>query len=570
MWQVSGGQREIFQRNFWDDWHKVLGKSHAIKSFDKCDFSDISKHLDRLKFVKRAASDAEKVVARELRDDCQLRSGYAILDDHLEKVGNFRMEPPSLFRGRGKHPKTGVVKLRVEPDQVSINCGASRPPPICLELGRSWGEIKHDDTVTWLSTWHENVMQSNKYVMLAANSSLKGKSDFKKFQKAMQLKGCIERVRHDYHKNLKSKDRHLKQQATTMWLIDTLALRVGGEKSEEEADTVGCCSLRVEHFTFHKTGKDVDLEFLGKDSILFKQSIDFAGFDEHGQQAYDNIREMCRSKKKNEQVFELIEPTSLNAHLSSIMPGLTAKVFRTYNASETLQNQLPDAEHVIEMRSIGDKLIAYNEANRIVAILCNHQRTVSAAAATGLEAQAEKLEQLKDQRRELQNMRTTLKAGKDNVQLHSGRDPTKQAQLDVDAAKKLKNDAKTQEQKIAATAAYEAATIKKREANKSKQAEAHRFSKLPDEKDVSRRIDIWTEKIKKLEIDLRNKEENKEVSLGTSKANYLDPRISVAWCKRCDVPIEKLFSKTLKQKFAWALTVGPSWRFEAMPITDSI
>ena len=384
MWQVSGGQREIFQRNFWDDWHKVLGKSHAIKSFDKCDFSDISKHLDRLKFVKRAASDAEKVVARELRDDCQLRSGYAILDDHLEKVGNFRMEPPSLFRGRGKHPKTGVVKLRVEPDQVSINCGASRPPPICLELGRSWGEIKHDDTVTWLSTWHENVMQSNKYVMLAANSSLKGKSDFKKFQKAMQLKGCIERVRHGYHKNLKSKDRHLKQQATTMWLIDTLALRVGGEKSEEEADTVGCCSLRVEHFTFHKTGKDVDLEFLGKDSILFKQSIDFAGFDEHGQQAYDNIREMCRSKKKNEQVFELIEPTSLNAHLSSIMPGLTAKVFRTYNASETLQNQLPDAEHVLEMRSIGDKLIAYNEANRIVAILCNHQRTVSAAAATGL------------------------------------------------------------------------------------------------------------------------------------------------------------------------------------------
>jgi DNA topoisomerase-1 len=24
---------------------------------------------------------------------------------------------------------------------------------------------------------------------------------------------------------------------------------VGGEKGEDEADTVGCCSLRVEHFT---------------------------------------------------------------------------------------------------------------------------------------------------------------------------------------------------------------------------------------------------------------------------------------------------------------------------------
>ena len=31
------------------------------------------------------------------------------------------------------------------------------------------------------------------------------------------------------------------------YLIDKLALRVGNEKGEDEADTVGCCSLRVEH-----------------------------------------------------------------------------------------------------------------------------------------------------------------------------------------------------------------------------------------------------------------------------------------------------------------------------------
>ena len=37
------------------------------------------------------------------------------------------------------------------------------------------------------------------------------------------------------------------------------------------------------------------------------------------------------------------------------------------------------------------------------------------------------------------------------------------------------------------------------------------------------------------------RDDNKEVSLGTSKINYMDPRISVAWCKRCEVPIEKAF-----------------------------
>ena len=37
-----------------------------------------------------------------------------------------------------------------------------------------------------------------------------------------------------------------------------------------------------------------------------------------------------------------------------------------------------------------------------------------------------------------------------------------------------------------------------------------------------------------------DKEENKTIALGTSKLNYLDPRISVAWCKKYDVPIEKV------------------------------
>jgi hypothetical protein len=37
-----------------------------------------------------------------------------------------------------------------------------------------------------------------------------------------------------------------------------------------------------------------------------------------------------------------------------------------------------------------------------------------------------------------------------------------------------------------------------------------------------------------------------------SKINYLDPRITSAWCKDNDVPIEKLFSKTLLIKCTWA------------------
>ena len=566
---VNGGQRETFQKNFFDDFQTVLGKGHKIKKFSQCDFKPIAAHLDRQKVARKAASDQEKKDAKALKEAEQLKIGYALLDGHLQKVGNFRMEPPSLFRGRGKHPKTGTLKQRVQPEQVSVNCGARNAPPICDVPGHAWGAVQHDDGVTWLSSWHENVMSQNKYVMLAANSSLKGKSDFMKFEKAQQLKGCIETVRRDYRKNLTSKDARTAQLATTMWLIDVYALRVGGEKGDDEADTVGCCSLRVEHFTFpsSKDGRDVELEFLGKDSMLFKQTIDFGAYGDHGERVFQNIKKFCSKKKAEEQVFDQVAPPELNAHLSSIMPGLTAKVFRTYNASETLQNELPEKSVIEEMDNVGDKLVAYNEANRKVAILCNHQRTVSSAAQTGLESLKEKVETLKQQKTELQQMKAAVKQKK-KIKLHSGDDPMVEVAKLVETAKAMRNAAKTDDDRIAAKKKDDEARAAKKDAAKAKAAEAHLFTKTPAEADVDKRISNWSEKIKKAEIDLRNKEENKEVSLGTSKANYCDPRISVAWCKRCEVPVERIFPRTLLDKFAWAQAVGPDWKFDARPIKN--
>lgn len=57
------------------------------------------------------------------------------------------------------------------------------------------------------------------------------------------------------------------------------------------------------------------------------------------------------------------------------MPGLSAKVFRTYNASWTMQERLDAVTDTTA--SIPDKLLAYNRANREVAVLCNHQKAVS-------------------------------------------------------------------------------------------------------------------------------------------------------------------------------------------------
>lgn len=84
--------------------------------------------------------------------------------------------------------------------------------------------------------------------------------------------------------------------------------------------------------------------------------------------------------------------------------GLTAKVFRTYNASLTLQNQLDDLTQ--EHMTIPEKILAYNRANRVVAILCNHQRTVPKTHGKSMENLREKIlslqERIKDTQKELQ------------------------------------------------------------------------------------------------------------------------------------------------------------------------
>ena len=50
-------------------------------------------------------------------------------------------------------------------------------------------------------------------------------------------------------------------------------------------------------------------------------------------------------------------------------------------------------------------------------------------------------------------------------------------------------------------------------------------------------------------------------SLGTSKSNYIDPRIIVALSKKLNIPINKFMSKSLIKKFNWAMDVTKDWRF---------
>jgi len=89
-----------------------------------------------------------------------------------------------------------------------------------------------------------------------------------------------------------------RQRATALYFIDRLALRAGNEKGEDEADTVGCCSLRYEHVTL-KPPNTVVFDFLGKDSMRFHQEVEVDA------QVFKNIKLFkSEPKTKGDDLFD--------------------------------------------------------------------------------------------------------------------------------------------------------------------------------------------------------------------------------------------------------------------------
>jgi DNA topoisomerase-1 len=104
-------------------------------------------------------------------------------------MGSFIIEPPTLFKGRGKHPKAGIMKARIRPEQLTINVSADAPIPRCHVDGHNWKKIVHENTVTWLAGYKDNTIGNHhKYIFLNAASRFKCQNDIKKYDKARRLK----------------------------------------------------------------------------------------------------------------------------------------------------------------------------------------------------------------------------------------------------------------------------------------------------------------------------------------------------------------------------------------------
>ena len=493
----------IFQKNFLKDFAKTFNGKFKNLQYSDIDFSDAYKLVNKEKEARESLTKEEKksLAAKRkiLREEMKEKYGKAVMDGQEVEVANYMAEPSGIFMGRGEHPMRGRYKPSVTSSDVTLNLGKEATIP-----SGKWGKIVHDRDSMWMASWMDELTQKRKYVWLADSAGIKQERDQAKYDKAKNLASKINNVKNQVVKDMQGSDKKTRRIATACYLIYRTSMRVGDEKDPDEADTVGATTLRKEHVKL--TGNTIEFDFLGKDSVRWQETVQAKG---HDKQFHDNLKELVSNKKETEEIFDGITSRHVNEYYSTILKGLSAKVFRTYLASRVVSKYLREHDNV-KVKSDMEKLYHAKLANLDAAIMCNHKRTIP---KTFEEA--------------LQKKKNTLKNAEKASPWTKQEDLLKKAENKTLKTEKQKESQKKQIKKI------------KLQIKKQKNKQKERLEKL------------------KLQIDLTQK--TKDYNLGTSLRNYIDPRIFKSWTDEMGADWEKLYTAALQKKFLWVKNVNSKW-----------
>jgi len=489
----------IFQQNFVLDFRKTLDRKFKNIKYPDIDFTQAYKLVDKEKEAKELMTKEEKkalaLKRKEIREEMKIKYGNAVMDGQEVEVGNYMAEPPGIFMGRGDHPMRGRYKPRVTSNDVTLNLGKEAKIP-----DGNWGKIVHDNDSMWIASWMDILTQKRKYVWLADTAGIKQERDKAKYDKAKNLAREIENVKARIVKDMQSKEPKTKRIATACYLIYRTAMRVGDEKDPDEADTVGATTLRKEHIKL--TGSTIEFDFLGKDSVRWQEAIPAEGIDK---QFHDNLKELISNKKNTQEIFDGITSRHVNAYYTTLVKGLTAKVFRTYLASSVVSKYLREHDN-IKSESNMKKIFHAKMANLNAAMMCNHKRTIP------------------------KNFEQSLQKKKDSL---SNVQQSKPWQKSEESLKKAESKPqKTEKQK------KQIKKIKSQIKNKKKKHD---------------------ERIEKLKLQIELTQKTRDHNLGTSLRNYIDPRIFKTWTDEVMAEWEKLYTSALQKKFLWVKNINSEW-----------
>ncbi|MBN1659727.1 MAG: DNA topoisomerase I [Anaerolineae bacterium] len=524
-----------FVENFLTDFGAELGLDDVL-SEEEVDFRPAIRVVEEERATKEQMSPEErKALAAERkaqREALGERHGYAIVNGERVDLANYVVEPGGIFMGRGQHPLRGRWKEGVTRADVTLNLSPDAPHP-----EGEWGEIVWQPESLWVARWRDKLSGKLKYVWLSDSAPIKQAREAQKFDKVYELDAGIDTVREQITQDLSDHDDKRRRIATACYLIDALCLRVGDEKDEDEADTVGATTLRPEHVTLHNDGT-VEFRFLGKDSVLWHKQIPLPEVVcQNLQDLIDNARPSSTvggggaalssgengndggSARDKPQIFPDISSRDVNAYLSDVLPGLTAKVFRTHHATVAVRRELQssgvtaeDPEH--------QKWAAASMANLEAAVLCNHTKKESASWERS--------------RKRYQERQVKAEARVESARLRLEEHQQALASLEAEAGEQQDAAQEGDREKVARRYEKRLASAARRVERAQEQLARARIAldKIKVQKSIASQKRTW--------------------NLGTSLKSYIDPRVYYEWGTSVNYDvIERYYPKALRQKFAW-------------------
>jgi DNA topoisomerase-1 len=346
-------------------------------------------------------------------------------------------------------------------------------------------------------------------------------------------------------------------------------MRVGDEKDEDEADTVGASTLRVEHV---KVGESqIEFDFLGKDSVRWEKVLLLQ--DDNDRALAENLQEFESGKAPGDQLFPDITSARVNDFLKSVMPGLSAKVFRTYHATTTVETYLRANGKLKKDATEASKEYVAKMANLQAAIKCNHKRTPPKTWAESLEKREQSVAKLRTARPDLSRLDEEIikrQAALDKAlaaqKAWEARAPDRlskqQAALAALQAKGLPTDERKRaeyDKKLKkATKTVQTADRDLKQKNKRLKARvAQAQDALRKAQHTRRHAETsYQERLERAELQLELVRETKDYALNTSLKNYIDPRVYRDWGQRVGYDWKKLYTSSLQRKFTWAMQDG--------------
>lgn len=535
----------VFAENFHKDLSELMG--FEILSGD-VDYSPIYEIVLAERERKKNLSKEEKKALREerkrIREENKEKYGWATIDGERCELGNYMVEPSSIFMGRGKHPLRGKWKEGPRYEDIELNLSPDAEIP-----SGNWKEVVWDPESIWIARWRDKLSGKMKYVWPHDSSPIKQRKDIEKFNKAIELKQNLSKVRNFVYENLEHEDLKRRKTATVCYLIDHLKFRVGDEKDEdEEADTVGASSLRAEHICINDDGS-VTFDFLGKDSVrLFLTA-------ELDKKVVKNLQDFMEASDGN-TLFDEVNSSVVSEFLDEVMEGITAKVFRTCHATDAVEYKLKEIDVTKDAPEYIKKHVA-TIANLEAAVTCNHKRTISATWQQTLERQKERLNERKKKARD--NIRKYKQKILETNMRYEKRILKYEAKLKDDKLKleEYKKELEDREREGKATKGIKNRIASKQKVirngrkrirdTKAKQREM--IAKLSERMENRKQKD--KELIEKTELQIEARELTRDYNLGTSLKSYVDPRVYLEWGKKVEYDWRNYYSTTLEKKFSW-------------------